>query len=43
MYHWQIEEVADIKKSNQWLEKIGLALIMALFTRTIEAGVYHTR
>lgn len=34
MYHRQIEEVADIKKSYQWLEKAGLkdsteALIMA--------------
>ena len=24
MYHRQIEEVADIKKSYQWLEKAGL-------------------
>ena len=34
MYHCQIEEVADIKKSYQWLENAGLtdsteALIMA--------------
>ena len=53
MYHRQIEEVADIKKSYQWLEKAGLkdsteALIMAaqeqaLSTRSIEAGNYHTR
>ncbi len=53
VYHRQIEEVADIKKSYQWLEKAGLkdsteALIMAaqeqaLSTRSIEAGVYHTR
>ncbi|XP_015259534.1 PREDICTED: protein NLRC3-like [Cyprinodon variegatus] len=53
VYHRQIEEVADIKKSYLWLEKAGLkdnteALIMAaqvqaLSTRSIEAGVYHTR
>ena len=53
MYHRQIEEVADIKKSYQWLEKAGLkdsteALIMAaqeqaLSTRSIEVGIYHTR
>lgn len=53
MYHRQIEEVADIEKTYQWLEKAGLkdsteALIMAaqeqaLNTRSIEAGVYHTR
>uniref|UniRef100_A0A669EZW7 Reverse transcriptase domain-containing protein n=1 Tax=Oreochromis niloticus TaxID=8128 RepID=A0A669EZW7_ORENI len=53
MYHRQIEEVADIQKSYQWLDKAGLkdsteALIMAaqeqaLSTRSIEAGVYHTR
>ena len=53
MYHRQIEEVADIKKSYQWLEKAGLkdsteALIMAaqeqaLSTRSIKAGIYHTR
>ncbi len=52
MYHCQIEEVADIKKSCQWLEKAGLkdsaeALIMAaqeqaLSTTSIEAVVYHT-
>ena len=24
MYHQQIEEVADIKKTYQWLEKAGL-------------------
>ena len=52
MYHRQIEEVADIRKTYQWLEKAGLkhsteALIMtaeeqALNTRSIKAGVYHT-
>ncbi|KAF7640632.1 hypothetical protein LDENG_00028300 [Lucifuga dentata] len=51
MYHRQT--VADITKSYQWLEKAGLkdsteALIMAaqeqaLRTRSIEAGVYHSR
>ena len=45
--------MADIRKSYQWLEKAGLtdsteALILAaqeqaLGTRSIEAGVYHTR
>ncbi len=49
MYHRQIEEVADIGKSYQWLERAGLkdsteALIIAaqeqaLNTRSIEAGV----
>ncbi|KAI3377065.1 hypothetical protein L3Q82_000275 [Scortum barcoo] len=53
MYHRQIEEVPDIRKSYQWLEKAGLkdsteVLIMvaqepALSTRVIEARVYHTR
>ncbi|TWW77408.1 Cytoplasmic dynein 2 heavy chain 1 [Takifugu flavidus] len=53
MYHRQIEEVADIEKTYQWLTKAGLkdsteALIMAaqeqaLSTRAIEARVYHTR
>ena len=53
MYHRQIEGVADIEKSYQWLDKAGLtdsteALIMAaqeqaVSTRSIEAGVYHTR
>ncbi|KAF7652027.1 hypothetical protein LDENG_00102410 [Lucifuga dentata] len=53
MYYQQIEGVADIMKSYQWLEKAGLkdsteALIMAaqeqaLSTRSIEAGVYHSR
>jgi len=52
MYHRQTEEVNDIEKSCQWLEKSGLkdsteALIMAaqeqaLSIRAIEAGVYHT-
>ena len=49
----QIEEVADVGKIYQWLGKAGLkdstvALIMAaqeqaLNTRSIEAGVYHTK
>ena len=53
MYHCQLEEVADIKKSHQWLDNAGLkdnteAVIMAaqepaLSTGSIEAGVYHTR
>ncbi|TWW61002.1 hypothetical protein D4764_05G0010920 [Takifugu flavidus] len=53
MYHRQIEEVADIEKTYQWLTKAGLkdsteALLMAvqeqaLSTRAIEARVYHTR
>ena len=53
MYHHQIEEVAEIRTTYQWLEKAGLkastdALIMAakkqaINTRSIEAGVYHTR
>ncbi len=53
MYHRQIEEVADVKKSRKWLEKARLtdsteALIMtaqdqALNTRSIEAGAHHTR
>ncbi|TWW67367.1 hypothetical protein D4764_02G0004080 [Takifugu flavidus] len=51
MYRRQIEKVADIKKTYQWLEKAGLkdgteALLMeeqTLNTRAIEAGVYHTR
>ena len=53
MYHQQIDEVADIKKFYQWLEKAGLkdsmeALIMAaqdqeLSTGSIEAGIYHIR
>ena len=53
MNHRQIVEMADIRKSYQWLEKAGLAdsteaLILAaqeqaLGTRSIEAGVYHTR
>lgn len=46
-------EMADIKKSRQWLDKTGLkdsreALIMAAeeqapSPRSMEAGVYHTR
>ena len=53
MYHQQTEEVADITKSYQWLEKAGLKdsteeLIMAaqeqaLSKRSIRAGVYNTR
>ncbi|TWW69211.1 hypothetical protein D4764_18G0000170 [Takifugu flavidus] len=53
MYHRQIEEVADIEKTYQWVTKAGLkdsteALLMAaqeqaLSTRAIEARVYHTR
>uniref|UniRef100_A0AAV2MRB2 Uncharacterized protein n=1 Tax=Knipowitschia caucasica TaxID=637954 RepID=A0AAV2MRB2_KNICA len=53
MYHRSIAEVADLKKSYQWLERAGLqdspeALIMAaqeqaLSTRAIEAQIYHTR
>ncbi|KAF1377421.1 hypothetical protein PFLUV_G00200640 [Perca fluviatilis] len=51
MYQRQIEEVADIEKTYQWLEKAGLkeALIMAAqehavsIPASIEAGVYHTR
>lgn len=52
-YHRNITEVADIKKSYQWLERAGLkdsteALILAaqeqaLGTRAIEAQIYHTR
>ena len=52
-YHQQTEDVADIKKTYQWLERAGLrdsteAVIMAareqvLNTRLIEVGVYHTR
>ena len=53
MYYHQTEEVADIRKTYQWLEKAGLkdstdALIIAaqeqaLNTRSMEAGVYHAR
>ncbi|TWW69252.1 hypothetical protein D4764_18G0000580 [Takifugu flavidus] len=53
MDHRQTEEVADIEKTYQWLEKAGLkdsteALLMAaqeqaLNTRSIEARVDHTR
>ena len=53
MYHQQIEKVADIKRSQQWLENAGLtdcteARIMAaqeeaLSTRSIEARVYHSK
>ncbi|KAK7930440.1 hypothetical protein WMY93_006835 [Mugilogobius chulae] len=53
MYHRNITEVADLKKSYQWLERAGLkdsteALILAaqeqaLSTRAIEAQIYHTR
>ena len=51
MDHHQTEEVADIRKTYQWMEKAGLkdsteALIMAaeeqvLNTRSIEARVYQ--
>lgn len=51
MYHQEIEEVADIEKSCQWLHKAGLkdntgALIMseeeqAISSKLIEAEVYH--
>lgn len=51
MYHKRIEEVSDIKKSYQWLEKTGLkdnieALNMvaqeqALGTRSVDAGLYN--
>ncbi|XP_024121103.1 uncharacterized protein LOC112142083 [Oryzias melastigma] len=53
MYHRTITDVADIKKSYQWLERAGLqdsteALILAaqeqtLNTSAIEAQIYHTR
>ena len=53
MYHRQIEEVADMEKTYQWLEKAGLkdsteALLLveedrALRTGPVEAVVYHTR
>ncbi|TWW65015.1 hypothetical protein D4764_22G0006620 [Takifugu flavidus] len=53
IYHRQIEKVADIEKTYQWLTKAGLkdsieALLMAaqeqaLSTREIEARVYDTR
>lgn len=53
MYHSQIEEVADIEKSYQWLGRAGLkgsteALTMAvqeqaLSIRSVEAGIYQIR
>lgn len=53
MYHRNITEVADLKKSYQWLQRTGQqdtkeALILAaqeqaLSTRSIEAQIYHTR
>ncbi len=53
MFHQPTEEVADSGKSYQWLERAGLkdsteALLITaqeqtLSTRSIEAGVYHTR
>lgn len=53
IYHRQIEEVADIKKSYQWLDKAGAkdstkALILTeqelfLSTGLVEALVYYTR
>jgi len=39
--HRQIEEVAGIEKSNQWIEEAGVE--QALSTRVIEAWVYHIR
>lgn len=52
-HHREIEEMADIEKSYQWLDKAGLkdstdAWIMAaqkqpLSKRSIGAGVYHSR
>ena len=46
MYHQQIEEVADIEKSYQWIENAGLkestgALIMA--SQSNRGQVYHIR
>ena len=41
MYHQQIEEVADIKKSKEAL--IMAAQEQVLSTRAMEAGVYHIR
>ena len=53
IHHCQVEEVADIKKTYQWLVNAGLtdsteALIMAtqeqtLSTRAIEARIYQNR
>lgn len=48
MYHQEIEEVADIEKSCQWLDKAGLKdraelLIIALTASLVKASVYHTR
>lgn len=52
-HHREIEEMAEMEKSYQWLDKTGLkdstdAWIMAaqkqpLSKRSIEAGVYHSR
>ncbi|XP_051911362.1 uncharacterized protein LOC127593748 [Hippocampus zosterae] len=52
-YHRTITEMADLKKSYQWLERASLrdsteALILAaqeqaLSTRAIDAQIYHTR
>lgn len=42
MYNWQIEEVADIQKDS--IEALIMAAQkQALSTRSIEAGVHHTR
>lgn len=47
MYHQQIEVMADIRKSYQWLDKADQHLIMAApeqaLRRSIEAGIYHSR
>lgn len=54
VYHRQMEEVADIEKNYQWLERAGLtdsgteALMLAaqeqaLSTKAIEARIYHSR
>lgn len=53
MYHWQIEQVADIKKSYHRLEKVGPkegteALIMAaqehaLSPKSIGAEIFHSQ
>ena len=49
MYHRQIEEVADIRKTNQWQEKADLrdsteALIIAAQEQALKTmEVYHTR
>lgn len=52
MYHQQIDDMADIKKSHRWREKVSMedsteAVIAAAqdqapSTRSIEARVYHS-